>query len=84
MSLSKPEIKEIQDFVEAFDIKNDSQLKEGLHALGIGKAVMIGCEAVAKKYKLNKKSVLNTFRDEFESFLERYDRGLQEVFFKDK
>lgn len=82
MSLTKDDIKEIQQFVEEFGIKNDKELKEAVMSLGIGKAVIAGCEAIEKRFGLDAEEVLQVFKGRFESFLEDYDKGLQEVFFK--
>ena len=80
MSLSQEEIQELNRFVTEFGVKNDAEFKKAVHALGVGKAVMAGCEAVSKKFKLDEEQTLRVFREAFESLLERLDKDLMEFF----
>jgi hypothetical protein len=79
MSLSQEDTKALLEVMNDMGVKNDSQFREAVQAIGIGKGVINGCKVVAEKFKLDEEEVLNTFKKQFESTLELVDRDVQEL-----
>ena len=79
MALSQEDTKALLEVMEDMGVKNDSQFKEAVQAIGIGKGVMNGCKVVAKHYKLDEDEVLMMFKKAFEHTLEMVDKDVQEL-----